>query len=209
VVDEIVGKEENTVRSVGAFLDGLGPFAGVTVSAEGRVIFVLDPDRLLEALDGDAGEAAGTGGEGAHVQGAPPPPTGGAPPRVLLVDDSLSVRKFVGHMLERAGLEVVTAADGAEALERVTEAPFQVVITDLEMPRVNGFELIQDLRRRPATRDVPVVVLTTRAGAKHLNLARWLGVDHYLAKPVEEGAFVRLIASLAGPAVAPLAAGAA
>ncbi len=209
VVDEIVGKEENTVRSVGAFLDGLGPFAGVTVSAEGRVIFVLDPDRLLEALDGDAGEAAGTGGEGAHVEGAPPPPTGGAPPRVLLVDDSLSVRKFVGHMLERAGLEVVTAADGAEALERVTEAPFQVVITDLEMPRVNGFELIQDLRRRPATRDVPVVVLTTRAGAKHLNLARWLGVDHYLAKPVEEGAFVRLIASLAGPAVAPLAAGAA
>jgi chemosensory pili system protein ChpA (sensor histidine kinase/response regulator) len=128
------------------------------------------------------------------------PPAATEPSHVLLVDDSVSVRKFVGHMLEKGGLRVVTASDGAEALERLAETAFQVVITDLEMPRVNGFELIQDLRRRPATRDVPVVVLTTRAGAKHLDLARWLGVDHYLAKPVEEEAFVRLITSLAGTA---------
>jgi CheY-like chemotaxis protein len=121
--------------------------------------------------------------------------------RVLLVDDSISVRKFVGHMLERAGFRVLTANDGAEALQQLTETAVDVVVTDLEMPRVNGYELIEDLRRRAATRNVPVVVLTTRAGEKHVSLARRLGVQHYVSKPVDEHAFVRLIESLAGAGV--------
>jgi len=91
---------------------------------------------------------------------------------------------------------VVTATDGADALRLLGETAVDVVITDLEMPHVNGFELIRELRRRPTLGRVPIVVLTTRAGAKHLNLARWLGVDHYLSKPVDESAFVRLIDSL-------------
>jgi CheY-like chemotaxis protein len=116
------------------------------------------------------------------------------------VDDSISVRKFVGQMLERAGLAVLTAADGVEALGMLEETAVDAVITDLEMPRLNGFELIQELRRRAATRDLPIVVLTTRAGARHLNLARWLGVQDYVAKPVDEAAFVRLVSGLAAPA---------
>ena len=116
--------------------------------------------------------------------------------RVLLVDDSVSVRRFVGHMLQKAGFEVVTANDGAEALERLAATTVDVVVTDLEMPRVNGYELIEDLRRRPSTRDVPVVVLTTRAGEKHWALARRLGVRHYVTKPVDEQAFVRLVADV-------------
>ena len=120
------------------------------------------------------------------------------------MDDSLSVRKFVGLMLERAGLEVRTAADGVEALTLLDEAPVDVVVTDLEMPRVNGFELIGDMRRRPETRDIPVVVLTTRAGEKHLALARRLGVEHYVTKPVDEQAFVALVA---GPRAASLGPG--
>jgi len=122
-----------------------------------------------------------------------------APRRILLVDDSISVRKFVGHMLERAGFAVVTAADGVEGLQVLEETPVDAVITDLEMPRLNGFELIQELRRRAATRDLPIVVLTTRVGAKHLNLARWLGVTDYVAKPVDEPAFVRLMDSVTAP----------
>jgi len=81
------------------------------------------------------------------------------------------------------------------------------VITDLEMPRVNGYELIEDLRRRHSTREIPVVVLTTRAGEKHLNLARRLGVKHYVTKPVEEHAFVRLIDSLTSTPAAEAALG--
>jgi CheY-like chemotaxis protein len=124
---------------------------------------------------------------------------------VLLVDDSVSVRKFVGGMLERAGFRVAAARDGADALEQLAEQPVSVVVTDLEMPRVNGYELIRDLSREPATRDLPVVVLTTRAGAKHVNLARELGVEHYVAKPVDEASFVQLIGSLAGTAPARVA----
>ena len=118
------------------------------------------------------------------------------PPRVLLVDDSISVRRFVGRMLTVGGFDVVTANDGAEAIAKVTERRFDVVVTDLEMPRVNGYELIEDLRRRSSTRHVPVIVLTTRAGDKHVSLARRLGVEHYVTKPVEESSFVRLVASL-------------
>ena len=90
-----------------------------------------------------------------------------------------------------------TAADGVEALSLLDEAPVDVVVTDLEMPRVNGFELIGDMRRRPETRGIPVVVLTTRAGEKHLALARRLGVEHYVTKPVDEQAFVALVRGLA------------
>jgi CheY-like chemotaxis protein len=97
---------------------------------------------------------------------------------------------------------VLTANDGAEALQQLTETTVDVVVTDLEMPRVNGYELIEDLRRRPSTRDLPVVVLTTRAGAKHVGLAQRLGIKHYVSKPVDEHAFVRLIDSLAAAAVA-------
>jgi DNA-binding response OmpR family regulator len=112
------------------------------------------------------------------------------------VDDSISIRKFVGQMLEKAHFEVITANDGAEALRRLADTAVDAVITDLEMPRVSGYELIEDLRARASTRVVPVVVLTTRAGAKHVSVARRLGIAHYVTKPVDEEAFVRLIRSL-------------
>lgn len=192
VVDELLGKSEIVIKSLGAFLDGAGPWSGATVSGEGRVILLLDPTRLAETRRGDAPRVGAP---------RPVPIRPGAPPReaprVLLVDDSLSVRKFVGLMLERAGFEVRMAADGGEALNLLADTMVDVVVTDLEMPRVNGFELVQDLRRRPETRAIPVVILTTRAGEKHLELARRLGVEHYVTKPVDERAFVALVAGLA------------
>jgi chemosensory pili system protein ChpA (sensor histidine kinase/response regulator) len=190
-VDEVLHREDIVIKSLGRFLDGVGPFAGATVSAEGRVTLLLDPVRLLEAARSPRPLRA--------PRPAGPPPEAR---RVLLVDDSLSVRKFVGQMLERAGLAVTTANDGADALARLGDTSIDVVVTDLEMPRVNGYELIEAVRRRPALRDLPVVVLTTRAGDKHVSLARRLGVRHYVTKPVDEQSFVRLVESLvAGPAV--------
>jgi chemosensory pili system protein ChpA (sensor histidine kinase/response regulator) len=200
-VEELGGKEEIVIKGLGGFPEGIGPFAGATISGEGRVILLVDPGRLLKLA-----ERTSSAAPGAPSPVAPSSPatraTGETPRRVLLVDDSISVRKFVGHMLQRAGFGVLTATDGAEALAQLTETTVDVVITDLEMPRVNGYELIEDLRRRPATRDLPVVVLTTRAGAKHVGLAQRLGVKHYVSKPVDEHTFVRLIDSLAAAAVA-------
>jgi len=100
-------------------------------------------------------------------------------------------------MLEKAGFRVVTAVDGHDALQQLVELTVDVVVTDLEMPRLNGYALIEDLRRRPATREVPVIVMTTRAGEKHAALARRLGVRHYVTKPVDEQSFVRIVGSVA------------
>jgi chemosensory pili system protein ChpA (sensor histidine kinase/response regulator) len=209
VVTEILEKEAIVVKSLGPFLEGLWPFAGGTISAEGRVILVLDPTRLLQAVGGSAPARPSFVEPLADASTVTPRPRAVEGRRILLVDDSISVRKHIGHMLEQAGFAVVLAADGVEAQERLAEASVDTVITDLEMPRMNGFELIQELRRRPESRELPIVVLTTRAGSKHLNLARWLGANHYVAKPVDESAFVSLIGSLAAssePAPSPGAA---
>ena len=193
-VDELVGKEEIVIKSLGGFLEGVGPFAGATISGDGRVILLLDPLRLLES--GDI-SLAPRGREVEEMPMAAPVSAGSARARrIMLVDDSISVRKFVGRMLEKAGFTVITANDGADALQRLTDVTVDLIITDLEMPHVNGYELIEDLRRRPTTRDVPVMILTTRAGEKHVNHARRLGVRHYVSKPVDEGRFVPLIESI-------------
>jgi chemosensory pili system protein ChpA (sensor histidine kinase/response regulator) len=208
-VTEVVHKEEVVVKPLGAFLDGIGPWAGATVSPDGRVTVLLDPVRLGElALHPPPDRAeqalapppavevhqAEVGREGPH-QGLAALRKG----KVLLVDDSISVRTFVGQMLEKAGFEVITAGDGAEALARLDEREFAVMVTDLEMPRLNGYELLEEVRRRPATRALPIVVLTTRAGVKHESLARRLGISHYLTKPVTEDVFVPVVESLALP----------
>ena len=192
VVDELLGKEEIVIKSLGAFLDGMGPFSGATISGEGRVILLLDATLLRAAAARKP--AAGPRGarEGAVSAGDAPDRR----PTVMLVDDSVSIRRFVGQMLEKAGFRVVTAVDGQDALQQLVELTVDVVVTDLEMPRHNGYALIEDLRRRSATREVPVLVMTTRAGDKHVSLARRLGVRHYVTKPVEEQAFVRLVGSV-------------
>lgn len=202
-VDELLGKEEIVIKSLGSFLEGVGPFGGATISGEGRVILLIDPVRLLETGDGVSSVATvGTGDAPIDVPPGPARRQADAARRVLLVDDSISVRKFVGHMLEKAGIRVITANDGAEALQRLGEVSVQAVITDLEMPRVNGYELIENLKRRPNTKNVPIVVLTTRAGEKHLSLAQRLGVKHYVTKPVDEQSFVQLIDALISPSPA-------
>jgi chemosensory pili system protein ChpA (sensor histidine kinase/response regulator) len=190
-VDEVLHKQDIVIKPLGGFLEAAGPYAGATVTADGRVVLLLDALGVAEraATRVRAERAAPVV---ADVISHPAPRK-----RVLLVDDSISVRRFVGQMLEKAGFEVTTAADGADAIARVgAGAAFDVVVTDLEMPRVNGYELIDDLRRRPATRALPVIVLTTRAGDKHVALARELGVDHYVTKPVEEQTFVALVGSV-------------
>jgi len=200
-VDELLGKEDVVIKSLGGLLERVGPFAGATVSGAGRVILLVDPSRLAEAAE--AARQAGRAAAGARARGTALGSTKKQARRILLVDDSISIRKFVGQMLEKAGFEVVTANDGAEALRQLGDTVVDVVITDLEMPRVSGYELIEDLRARASTRALPVVVLTTRAGAKHVNLARRLGIAHYVTKPVDEEAFVRLMVAMpAGGAAA-------
>ena len=196
-VTDVRGKEEIVIKGLGGFPDGLGPFSSGTICADGRVMLVLNLARLLQ-LSGNPSSPAEV--RGRPVPGGPPSagqrPHTKANRRFLLVDDSISVRKYVGQMLERSGFDVVTASNGVEALQQVENTAIHAVITDLEMPNGHGYELIETLRRRPSTRNLPIVILTTRSGDKHHDLARRLGVDHYLTKPVDEAAFTALMGSL-------------
>jgi chemosensory pili system protein ChpA (sensor histidine kinase/response regulator) len=115
---------------------------------------------------------------------------------VVVADDSISVRKFVGRMLEKAGYRVKLASDGLEASEIVAQMGCHLIVTDLEMPRMNGYELLAHLRQDPAMRRIPVLVVTSRAGAKHRERALKEGAAGFLTKPVQEDQLIATVASL-------------
>ena len=117
---------------------------------------------------------------------------------IVIADDSISVRKFVGRMLEKNGYRVKLAADGLEAAELVAQHGCHLVITDLEMPRMTGYELMAQLRQSPATRRIPVMVVTSRAGAKHRDRAMKEGATSFLTKPVQEDQLLFAVEQLIG-----------
>jgi chemosensory pili system protein ChpA (sensor histidine kinase/response regulator) len=203
-VDELLGRQEIVIKSLGV----LRPlersyFGGATIDPEGRVILVVDPARLMTRDSKEAAALPVADGiplltDGSVPQEAESEETGGA--TILLVDDSLSIRKFVGRMLESAGYQVDTAVDGEDGLRKASAHGYRMIITDLEMPKLNGFEVIQALRSRPQTQKTPVVVMTTRAGDKHRQMALSIGASSYIAKPVEERALLQEVERWAGRA---------
>jgi chemosensory pili system protein ChpA (sensor histidine kinase/response regulator) len=177
-VDRLLGQEEIVVKNLGELLTGHPLLSGVTLSGDGELILILDVPGLLDPNGSAArGAAALAGGEQAL-------PTG--PPRVLFVDDSLSVRKVAEKLLSELGAEVTLAADGQDALEIMGRQEFDIVFTDLEMPRLHGYELIQSIAASPELRHVPVVVVTSRSGQKHRDEAHALGARDYLTKPFNQ-----------------------
>jgi chemosensory pili system protein ChpA (sensor histidine kinase/response regulator) len=107
-------------------------------------------------------------------------------PRILVVDDSISIRKYVQRFLDRVGYDVEVAPDGMEALNIMGKSKFDAVISDLEMPVMHGYDLMAEMKRNPALANIPVVVLTSRAGDKHRQKAIEMGAQDYLVKPFEE-----------------------
>ena len=123
------------------------------------------------------------------VSHAPP-----AAPMVLVIDDSLTVRRVTQRLLVREGYRVTLAKDGLDALERLAEEVPQVVLSDIEMPRMDGFDLVRNLRADARWRDLPVIMITSRIAQKHRDHAAELGVNHYLGKPYSEEDLLALIA---------------
>jgi chemosensory pili system protein ChpA (sensor histidine kinase/response regulator) len=191
-VDELLGRQEIVVKPLGALkILERSCFSGATIDPEGRVILVVDVARI-GASESTAAQLETSSAQSSDEGSASP--VGGADvvsgPVVLLIDDSLSIRKFVARMLENAGYTVDTAVDGEEGVRKASTNHYRMIITDLEMPKLNGYEVIQALRGRPQTQTVPIVVMTTRAGDKHKQLALNIGASGYIAKPVEERALV-------------------
>jgi chemosensory pili system protein ChpA (sensor histidine kinase/response regulator) len=222
VVEDVVRKDEIVIKSLGEFLRNLKMFPGATIAPDGSLILLIDVNRLVagEAIEhrplmtSANAERVFAPGAAAIANGAIPQEAIDFVPEeklVVLVDDSISVRKFVGRMLEKAGYRVKLAADGLEALEIVTQTRCDLVVTDLEMPRTNGYELLSHLRQDPQTRNIPVMVVTSRAGAKHRDRAMKEGAAAFLTKPVQEDQFIaavgKLIGSPAGMQMEQMAAG--
>jgi chemosensory pili system protein ChpA (sensor histidine kinase/response regulator) len=222
-VDELLGVEEVVIKGLGELLEGLPLFSGAIVTAEGKVVLLLDataftlasaslaqtaeaaaaapgsgPASSAPAIAAEtAGAAGAAGAAGTLAAGSAAIGPRSAARRLLLVDDSVSVRKAVGQMLGRHGYQVTAVADGEEALEALRLGSFDAVLTDLEMPRLNGYELIEEIRRGPRGGELPIVVITTRAGGKHVDLARRLGATACFGKPFDQAALLALLGGLA------------
>ena len=210
VVEEVLGKDEIVIKSLGAYLRRAKLFPGATIAPDGSLILLIDLNRLVEAATPER-RALGPGAAGiarVFAPGAAAVAAGAIPGEatdairddkvVLVTDDSISVRKFVGRMLEKAGYHVKLASDGLEAAEVAAQSGCHLILTDIEMPRMNGYELMAHLRQDPATRRIPVMVLTSRAGAKHKERALKEGAAAFLTKPVQEEQLLSAVAELIG-----------
>jgi chemosensory pili system protein ChpA (sensor histidine kinase/response regulator) len=209
LVEEVLRKDEIVIKNMGEYLRNVKMFPGATIAPDGSLILLVDVNRLIigDSIERrplmTAANAARVFAPGAMAvaQGEIPAAAIDIVERekiVVLADDSISVRKFVGRMLEKAGYRVKLASDGLEALEIVSLAPCDLVITDLEMPRTNGYELMLHLRQSTDTRHIPVMVVTSRAGAKHKERAMKEGASAFMVKPVQEDQLIAQVRQLIG-----------
>jgi chemosensory pili system protein ChpA (sensor histidine kinase/response regulator) len=194
-VDDLVGNQELVVKNIGAQLARVVGIAGATVLGDGEIVLILNPLALV-----------GRSTASAIAQTAVPtqPPSAAevaAPARVgvvMVVDDSLTVRKITGRLLAREGYHVITAKDGVDALEQLIDMVPDVMLVDIEMPRMDGFDLSRNVRADERLKNVPIVMITSRIADKHRNYAKEIGVNHYLGKPYDEDELLKIIAGYTG-----------
>jgi chemosensory pili system protein ChpA (sensor histidine kinase/response regulator) len=209
VVEEVLGKDEIVIKNLGEYLRRVKLFPGTTIAPDGSLILLIDLNRMVasEPNERRAVQASASAsrvfapGSAAVARGTIPTEAIDRVDheRVIVVaDDSISVRKFVGRMLEKNGYRAKLAADGLEAAELISQVGCHLVVTDLEMPRMTGYELMAQLRQSPATKRIPVMVVTSRAGAKHRDRAMKEGASAFLTKPVQEDQLLAAIEQLIG-----------
>ena len=201
-VDEVLGNQEAVVKNLGPQLSRLPGLAGMTLLASGAVALIYNPVALA-ALYADSAHAMMRAGAEPAPGAAPVADAAAhAAPLVMVVDDSLTVRRVTQRLLVREGYRVVVAKDGLDALERLAEERPQVVLSDIEMPRMDGFDLVRNIRGDARLRDLPVIMITSRIAQKHRDVAAELGVEHYLGKPYSEEDLLALVGRYAASAVA-------
>lgn len=176
IVDAILGQEETIIKPLHRFLSGLNVYSGMTLSGAGKVRLVLNPMRIFEQQIQPLAPMTDEVEEYNKK-------------KVLIVDDSLSVRKYVSAFLDARQFEVYAASNGVEALNILDETLVDMIITDLEMPVMHGYELISRIKRLNQSKDVPIIVLTSRSAEKHKEKALQLGAEDYLVKPFDEKSF--------------------
>lgn len=192
-VDAVLRQEEIFVRSLGTILSGHPLFAGVTVSGAGEAEMIIDVNGLIAAAGVSTAADRSIATSAAQPARAVQRRKEQRRRRALVVDDSLSVRKVAEKFLKGLGVEVVLAVDGVDALEKLRVEQVDIVFTDLEMPRMHGYELIREIRFIPAFAELPIAVVTSRSSQKHRDHARSLGANDYVTKPFTQERFAAIL----------------
>ena len=184
VTDELVGSREIVVKSLGPQVSGIRGVAGATILGDGRIVVILDIGALVRS------EWRARGPE------IPQGPARDDRIFALVVDDSITVRRVTQRLLERNSMRVIVARDGVEAMSLLQEHTPDVILLDIEMPRMDGYEVASQVRNDPRLADVPIIMITSRVGDKHRARAIELGIDDYLGKPYQESQLLNAIEPL-------------
>ena len=193
-VDAVIGSREIVVKSVGPQISSVPGIFGATIMGDGSVVMILDLAPLVRRHA--ALRARADSGEVLEIPAAPLlPPTPTAEPRrhplIMVVDDSITMRKVTTRVLERNDMDVVTAKDGLDAVEKLQDKVPDVVLLDVEMPRMDGYELATYMKNDTRLKNVPIIMITSRTGEKHRQRALEIGVERYLGKPYQEADLLR------------------
>jgi chemosensory pili system protein ChpA (sensor histidine kinase/response regulator) len=182
-VDAVIGSREIVVKSVGPQISSVAGIFGATIMGDGSVLIILDLAPLVRhGMIRREQRLA----EGLSAVQVPVVEEVQVRPLVMVVDDSITMRKVTGRVLERHEYEVSTAKDGVDALEKLHERVPDLMLLDIEMPRMDGYELATHMKADPRLRDVPIIMITSRTGDKHRQRAFDIGVDRYVGKPYQE-----------------------
>ena len=184
-VDSMERNQEVVIKNIGAQLARVSGISGATVLGNGKIVLIINPVQLAHR------ETAHTA---QPLQTIKPQELVTAPV-IMVVDDSLTVRKITGRLLAKEGYQVLTAKDGVDALQQLQDVRPAVMLVDIEMPRMDGFELTKNVRGDAATANIPIIMITSRTAEKHRNYARELGVNEYLGKPYQEEELLAHIAN--------------
>jgi chemosensory pili system protein ChpA (sensor histidine kinase/response regulator) len=185
VADELVGSREIVVKSVGPQISSIRGISGATILGDGRIVIILDIGALVRAE-----------WRGRAQLPAVPREKEDRRTFALVVDDSITVRRVTQRLLERNGMRVLTARDGMDAVGLLQDHVPDVILLDIEMPRMDGYEVAAHVRNDARLKDVPIIMITSRVGEKHRARAIELGVDDYLGKPYQEAELLDAIAPL-------------
>lgn len=192
-VDNLIGRQEIVIKSVGPQLSSVGVLSGATILPNGDVALILDAGNLVRSALAQQ-----------HGAAEPLLPTEVAPededfvPTVMIVDDSITVRKVTERLLKRHDYNIITAKDGVDALTVLLEQIPDVMLLDVEMPRMDGYELATTMRNDPRLKDIPIIMITSRTGDKHRQRALDIGVNMYMGKPYQEHDLIQNICTLTG-----------
>ena len=186
-VENLMGSREIVVKSVGPQISTVRGVSGATILGDGSVVMILDVSALLRG---------GTASMMSQVEDMLQQPAQSEGVTVMVVDDSITVRKVTTRLLERNEMNVVAAKDGVDAVSKLQDHLPDVMLLDIEMPRMDGFELATHVRNEPRLKHIPIIMITSRTGDKHRQRAMEIGVNRYLGKPFQEAELLATIEEL-------------